>query len=1394
MDNSRSIDILINARTNSSYQGEINRVSGDLKTLRRQSLKTLKSFAKTGLAAGGLSAALGSGALIAYGKEALEAAKSADSLATAVGVSRQSLQEWQYAGKRVGLEADGVADILKDVGDKMGDLAITDGGAAIDVFEKLNLDINQFKQLSPDEALLKMASAMDSASLTQNEKTFLFESLGSDLTLLEPLLRNNAEKLRELRNEAKSSGAVLNNIEFDRLKQANIALDRLAGQMQGLGNQSAQTMAHLAESLDISAGIEAIRSGWQTFNNDLREGVYDIGNYRGATEGLTLAITAVAVHGLAPLATQFAATTAASVKNSIATLKAAAASRTAAAADTARAATQARANALVTAATLNEAKAHRANVAQMGIYGPARAAAERQVTAAAAAHALATNSVTLAEGRAAAAMRATTAQARIQAVAMKATAGAARLASGALALVGGPVGAAVLAGVAAWQLYHSELLEVRVAGIVMTQGLLEGFENLKFGVGAAWAAIRETGQTVFSVIANVGLNAYENLANGVAFVPAAFEVASSTIKSAWAGMMGWLTSKFSAFLEKVAGGMSRLDFLGKPVIEAQVKVNNLATSMRSFSLRMKDSAQNGVTFTEALANQKTNLTANVAALRDAIPATGDFTAAQDKLLQTRDKNIASIRKITGEMVDDAGAKAANKEKTDELAKAMAGLASATETTTETTTEGSKAREHALDVLRDAQEALKYETILRDEGEEAARKYELQLDKLTETEAKEVIRLEAQTEAIQEQNAARKKAEDHIKDLQQELKIQTVQLNEGADAARALELGFEGYTNAQSASVIATEKQIESLEMWGDINTEIHDGLTDAVTQFVTTGEGKFKDLADIAKNIFSKMVINPVIQAVMSPISSSITSMLMPSAASAAGAGGGMGFSPMSLLSNASSLSGITGMATNYGASLLSGAGSQQAAMLAAQTGSFGTGGALSTLSSGQYAAMPMNPMLSSAAAGIAGYGLTQKYGAGAGILGGALTMGGTAGISSMLAGGTFMAGAAPALMSNPVGWAVLAAGVLAGALLKDDDSPRVHLVGDNKLAQNDGLYHSSDAAQLFGDFFQEAGKQQQNFSSNNPFGSLNAAAHGTHDIGDPGDQMLINMLAADERIGQSIAAFSDTESIERIKSEFADFEHTGVDSIEETFQARVKTMSEAMPPMLRNLVDWDSDTQLITQRLGYLGLVTHTTAPLLNRFGFDLGEVGAQITANAVALTDYAGGIDALQASMNYYYQEFFSEEEKSQAVYARAGGEVLAFNQLLGLSGDSIIDTHQEFRAYMESLDTDTEVGQQMFEQGRRVMQSVDMLADTGMTLDEVLAKLPEDMKVVALDVADNNALMLNELKTQKEAMQDTINGLIKTIAALTASAQSAATDIAQAASDVDAVTFDAPLLLDE
>ena len=150
----------------------------------------------------------------------------------------EEFQKLAYASESFGIQQDKLADILKDVNDKMGDYAQTGGGAMADFFEfiapKVGVTAEQFKNLSGADALQLYVSSLEKANLSQADMTFYMEAIASDSTLLLPLLEKNGEAYKALAKEAEEYGAILSEDNIKANKEFSKQLQSLNKMFQSV--------------------------------------------------------------------------------------------------------------------------------------------------------------------------------------------------------------------------------------------------------------------------------------------------------------------------------------------------------------------------------------------------------------------------------------------------------------------------------------------------------------------------------------------------------------------------------------------------------------------------------------------------------------------------------------------------------------------------------------------------------------------------------------------------------------------------------------------------------------------------------------------------------------------------------------------------------------------------------------------------------------------------------------------------------------------------------------------------------------------------------------------------------------------------------------------------------
>lgn len=152
------------------------------------------------------------------------------------GVSVEKMQELAYATEQYNVSGDKLADMLKDVQDKLGDFSATDGGEFKDWMEniapKVGLTVTKLQQMAGPEALIAVQNAMDATNVSASEQVFYLESIANDVSTLQPLLRNNGAELQRLTGHYRNLNVALSQTDITQLKEMDQKLKDVSLRLQ----------------------------------------------------------------------------------------------------------------------------------------------------------------------------------------------------------------------------------------------------------------------------------------------------------------------------------------------------------------------------------------------------------------------------------------------------------------------------------------------------------------------------------------------------------------------------------------------------------------------------------------------------------------------------------------------------------------------------------------------------------------------------------------------------------------------------------------------------------------------------------------------------------------------------------------------------------------------------------------------------------------------------------------------------------------------------------------------------------------------------------------------------------------------------------------------------------
>ncbi|ETF00935.1 hypothetical protein W822_19990 [Advenella kashmirensis W13003] len=225
------IDLLMKT---GSFETNTKKAVNSLETLKKNALSLGATMGTVGLAIGAAAAT----AATVWAKSVASTGKEVSRLSELSNTSAETFQRMAYAANTVGIENEKLADIFKDVQDRVGDFMTTGGGPMKDFFEniapKIGVTADQFARLSGPDALQSFYDSLQKAGVSQSQMIFYMEAMASDSALLAPLLARNGEEMKRLGDEAARLGGVMNNDTVKAAKELDKNLQRLETMFKGL--------------------------------------------------------------------------------------------------------------------------------------------------------------------------------------------------------------------------------------------------------------------------------------------------------------------------------------------------------------------------------------------------------------------------------------------------------------------------------------------------------------------------------------------------------------------------------------------------------------------------------------------------------------------------------------------------------------------------------------------------------------------------------------------------------------------------------------------------------------------------------------------------------------------------------------------------------------------------------------------------------------------------------------------------------------------------------------------------------------------------------------------------------------------------------------------------------
>jgi hypothetical protein len=485
----------------------------------------------------------------------------------------------------------------------------------------------------------------------------------------------------------------------------------------------------------------------------------------------------------------------------------------------------------------------------------------------------------------------------------------------------------------------------------------------------------------------------------------------------------------------------------------------------------------------------------------------------------------------------------------------------------------------------------------------------------------------------------------------------------ADIQRRIN-ALKSLRNAQAAATIH-DAEIEAVKKLTDegkrMSETIESSLTDALLRGFENGKGFAENLVDTLKNMFNTLVLRPVIQGVLQPVSGTLN---------------GLGQSVL----NQFGLGAVPGASGAGGTGVGSAISSVKGIYDAMQGGFAALGDTVAGFAQSALSSMGYTPLASQGLATAGGQALTplaNGLGAAAGIAGGVVggVMGGRAlsngysafggsGNSTVNAGTAI--GAAVGSIVPVLGTALggLVGGLLGGAVNRlFGHKPKEVIVSNLAGTLGEGGFDGKVVQQW---------KQKGGWfrSDKSGFDRVDVAPEMDQALSDAYGVMKVSTKAFAEALGvdaSSIARRTDAINIAIGKT---DAETQA--NITAYFEGLANTMATDLVPELVNLQQKGESASAALQRLatGY-AIVDDALASI----GVTFGAAGVSSLAARERLLQAAGGLDAFASGVQFFQQNFLSEAERNAPVLKAVMEQMAA----LGLAS---VDTRDEFKQVVLDL----------------------------------------------------------------------------------------------------------------
>jgi hypothetical protein len=195
-----------------------------------------------GVAAFGAAATAAAAAVLKLANEGIQLADQSAKTARSLGITSRELEGFRFAAQQSGISTSALDQSLKQFTIRLGD-ALKGTGETADAFRKLGLDAETLSRMPLEQAMGKVADALDGVTNQAERARVATQVFGRQGVEMTRMLEGGSSALNELTAESRRFGVTLTDYQIRGIEEATNAQGRLSTSLNGLKMQLGAELA-----------------------------------------------------------------------------------------------------------------------------------------------------------------------------------------------------------------------------------------------------------------------------------------------------------------------------------------------------------------------------------------------------------------------------------------------------------------------------------------------------------------------------------------------------------------------------------------------------------------------------------------------------------------------------------------------------------------------------------------------------------------------------------------------------------------------------------------------------------------------------------------------------------------------------------------------------------------------------------------------------------------------------------------------------------------------------------------------------------------------------------------------------------------------------------------------